>query len=86
MLFFGGSIEARVAYEISVNGETDAERISGHFDGKVTVRQRQYARNATMLLANGQRIKIQILGGPESRPVFFDVVDPESIAVCCDLI
>ena len=38
-----------------------------------------------MILANGQRIKLQIRGNPESIPLRFDVVDDKSIAICRDL-
>ena len=83
VLFFGGLLEGRGAYEIVVSEENGAPRISGHFNGKIKVPKRHVA--ATMLLANGQRIKLQIRGNPESIPLRFDVVDDESIAICRDL-
>ena len=83
VLFFGGLLEGRGAYEILVSEENGAPRISGHFAGKVKVPHRH--GTTTMILANGQRIKLQIRGNPESIPLRFDVVDDESIAICCDL-
>jgi hypothetical protein len=79
ILFFGGLLEGRFHYEISVR----EERVSGHFDGRVTV-PKHYHR-ATMLLENCRRIKLQIVGDPESKPLRFDVIDDESIAICRDL-
>ena len=83
ILFFGGLLEGRVAYEILVSDETGAPKISGHFAGKVKVPELH--GTMTMILANGQRIKLQIRGNPESTPLRFDVVDDESIAICRDL-
>jgi hypothetical protein len=83
ILFFGGLLESRGAYEILVSEEYGALRISGHFNGKVKIPQRH--GTTTMILANGQRIKLQIRGNPESIPLRFDVVDDESIATCRDL-
>ena len=83
ILFFRGSLEGRGAYEILVSEENGAPRISGHFAGKVKVPERQ--GTTTMILANGQRIKLQIRGNPESIPLRFDVVDDESITICRDL-
>jgi hypothetical protein len=83
VLFFGGLLEGRGAYEIVVSEETGAPRISGHFNGKIKVPKHHVT--ATMLLANGQRIKILIRGNPESKPLRFDVIDNESIAICRDL-
>ena len=59
------------------------QEFSGHFAGKVKVPERH--GTTTMILANGQRIKLQIRGNPESIPLRFDVVDDESIAICRDL-
>ena len=84
MLFFGGALEGRVAYEILVREEYGATRISGHFGGKIKVPQRH--GTTTLILANGQRIKLQVRGNPESMPLRFDVVDDESIAICRDLL
>jgi len=84
MLFFGGALEGRVAYEILVREECGATRISGHFGGKIKVPQRH--GTTTLILANGQRIKLQVRGNPESMPLRFDVVDDESIAICRDLL
>jgi hypothetical protein len=83
ILFFGGLLEGRGAYEILVSEEDGAPRISGHFAGKVKVPGRH--GTTTMILANGQRIKLQIRGNPESTPLRFGVVDDESIAICRDL-
>jgi hypothetical protein len=83
VLFFGGLLEGRGAYEILVSEENGTPRISGHFAGKVKVPHRH--GTTTMILANGQRIKLQIRGNPESIPLRFDVVDDESIAICRDL-
>ena len=83
ILFFRGSLEGRGAYEILVSEENGAPKISGHFVGRVKVPERH--GTTTMILANGQRIKLQIRGNPESIPLRFDVVDDESIAICCDL-
>ena len=83
VLFFGGLLEGRGAYEILVSEENGTPRISGHFAGKVKVPHRH--GTTTMILANGQRIKLQIRGNPESIPLRFDVVDDVSIAICRDL-
>ena len=83
VLFFGGLLEGRGAYEILVSEENGTPRISGHFAGKVKVPHRH--GTTTMILANGQRIKLQIRGNPESIPLRFDVVDDGSIAICRDL-
>ena len=83
ILFFRGLLEARGAYEILVSEENGAPRVSGHFNGKVKGPKRHGM--TTMILANGQRIKLQIRGNPESIPLRFDVVDDESIAICRDL-
>ena len=82
-MFFGGLLEGRGAYEILVSEENGTPRISGHFAGKVKVPHRH--GTTTMILANGQRIKLQIRGHPESIPLRFDVVDDELIAICRDL-
>ena len=63
--------------------QTGAPRISGHFNGKIKVPKSHVT--ATMLLANGQRIKLLTRGNPESIPFRFDVVDDKSIAICRDL-
>jgi hypothetical protein len=83
ILFFGGLLEGRGAYEILVSEGNGAPRISGHFAGKVKVPHRH--GTTTMILANGQRIKLQICGNPVSIPLRFDVVDNESIAIFRDL-
>ena len=68
VLFFGGLLEGRGAYEILVSEENGTPRISGHFAGKVKVPHRH--GTTTMILANGQRIKLQIRGNPNpSRSV-----------------
>ena len=83
VLFFGGLLECRGTYEIVVSEETGVPRISGHFNGKIKVPKRHVT--ATMLFANGQRIKLQIRGDPKSIPLRFDVVEDELIAICRDL-
>jgi hypothetical protein len=83
ILFFGGLLEGRGAYEILVSDEYGAPGISGHFAGKVKVSEPH--STTTMILANGQRIKLQIRGNLGSTPLRFDIVDDESIAVCRDL-
>lgn len=83
ILFFGGFLEGRGAYEILVSDENAAPRISGHFAGKVKVPEPHDI--TTMILPNGQRIRLQIRGNPESTPLRFDVVDDKSIAICRDL-
>ena len=50
VLFFGGLLEGRGAYEIVVSEETGAPRISGHFNGKIKVPKHHVT--ATMLLAS----------------------------------
>ena len=40
ILFFGGLLEGRGAYEILVSEENGAPRVSGHFAGKIKVPQR----------------------------------------------
>jgi hypothetical protein len=83
ILFFRGLLEGRGAYEILVSVENGAPRISGYFNGKIKLPQR--LGPTTMILANGQRIKLQIRGNPESVPLRFDVVDDGSISICRDL-
>ncbi len=83
VLFFGGLLEGRGTYEIVVSEENGAPRISGHFNGKIKVPKRHVT--TTMLLANGRRIKLLIRGNPESKPLRFDVIDDELIAICRDL-
>ena len=83
VLLFGGLLEGRGAYEILVSEENGTPRISGDFAGKVKVPHRH--GTTTMILANGQRIKLQIRGNPKSIPLRFDVVDDELIAICRDL-
>jgi hypothetical protein len=82
-LFVRGMLEARGAYEILVSEENGAPRVSGYFNGKIESPERHGM--TTMILANGQRIKLQIRGNLQSIPLRFDVVDDESIAICRDL-
>ena len=82
ILFVRGLLESRGAYEILVSVENGAPRISGYFNGKLKVPRLH--NPTTMILANGQRIKLEIRGNPESIPLRFDVVDEELIAICRD--
>ena len=83
VLFFGGLLEGRVAYEIVVSEQTGAPRILWPFQRKnKSPHAPRYSDHAAR---EWPAHKATDTRQPRSIPFRFDVVDDKSIAICRDL-
>jgi len=83
-LIFGDTLVAKGAYELQMTEEYG--KIFGHFDAKAKNLRLEDARAPTLVLAGGQRIKLEITGNRTANRIDFIIVDDESINICRNIV